>query len=176
MNIMNWTAARENTSTHMRSTKNCLKYVLLKKFNVRINLIVCITLPLHWIPLHCVKHRRHSSSAFLSKSKTSPGPLIDNILSFLNRAVSLKNCLLRKAKFLSGDFPDYLRLLRLIELRAANSMLLKYFFIHQKKSKSKVKILRDFYTFSKLFFRPVGPFQIWSNATNIWHSLRCCRI
>ena len=94
MDIMNWTAARENTSTHMRSTKNCLKYVLLKKFNVRINLIVCITLPLHWIPLHCVKHRRHSSSAFLSKRKTSP--------LILNRAVSLKNSLLSEAKFIRG--------------------------------------------------------------------------
>ena len=148
MDIMNWTAVRENTSTHMRSTKkNCLK-----QFNVRINLIVCITLPftMHCIALHCVKHRRHSSSAFLSKSKTSPGPLIDNILSFLNRAVSLKNCLLRKAKFLSGDFPDYLRLLRLIELRAGQLAATEiFFFLHQKKSKSKVKILRDFYTFSK---------------------------
>ena len=67
---------------------------------------------MQYIAFHCVKHRRHSSSAFLSKSKTSP--LIDNILSILNIAVSL----LSEAKFLSGDFPDYLRLLQLIELRA----------------------------------------------------------
>ena len=90
---------------------------------------------MQYIAFHCVKHRRHSSSAFLSKSKTSPGPLIDNILSFLNRAVSLKNCLLRKAKFLSGDFPDYLRLLRLIELRAGQLDATEIFFYTSKEVK-----------------------------------------